>query len=71
MAKSGGKPPPKPPAKPPAKREERPTPRTSEKVKHDAGKAMQAGATARERELAASVERHIEPRKPAQRKKTP
>jgi hypothetical protein len=45
------------------KRVESPPAKTSKKVKAEAGKALKAGPTARERSLAGSVERHIEPRK--------
>ncbi|MGP8026646.1 MAG: hypothetical protein ACLPJJ_08050 [Acidocella sp.] len=45
------------------KKTENPPPKTSPKVKKEAGKEMKAGATAAERSVAASVMRHIEPRK--------
>jgi hypothetical protein len=43
------------------KRYENPPPRTSKPVKHLAGKKLEGGNKS-ERTLAASVERHIEPR---------
>jgi hypothetical protein len=46
------------------KRTENPPPKTSPKVKQEAGKALGGSSSARERSLAGSVERHIEPRKP-------
>ena len=45
------------------KRTENPPPRTSKPVRHTAGKKLGSGNKA-ERQLAGSVERHIEPRKP-------
>ena len=45
------------------KRTESPPPRTSAPVKHTAGQKL-GGGNKPERQLAASVERHIEPRKP-------
>jgi hypothetical protein len=45
------------------KRTENPPPRTTRPVSHLAGTRMHSG-TKSERTLAASVERHIEPRKP-------
>jgi hypothetical protein len=45
------------------KKTENPPPKTSPKVRTEAGKEMKAAPTAIERSLAASVERHIEPRK--------
>jgi hypothetical protein len=45
------------------KRTENPPPKTSPPVKHAAGKALEGGNKT-ERQLAGSVERHIEPRKP-------
>ena len=44
------------------KRTENPPPKTSPKVEREAGQAMRGAPTARERSLAGSVERHIEPR---------
>jgi hypothetical protein len=44
------------------KRNENPPPKTSPHVKHTAGKELKEGNKT-ERELAGSVERHIEPRK--------
>jgi hypothetical protein len=44
------------------KRNENPPPKTSPAVRHTAGKELRGG-NATERQLAASVERHIEPRK--------
>jgi hypothetical protein len=48
------------------KRTENPPPRTSAPVKHIAGQKLSTGNKP-ERQLAASVERHIEPRKPPKR----
>jgi len=45
------------------KRYENPPPKTSPKVKKEAGHALEGSRSARERSLAGSVERHIEPRK--------
>jgi hypothetical protein len=45
------------------KRTENPPPRTSRPVRHTAGEKLKGGNKA-ERQLAGSVERHIEPRKP-------
>lgn len=45
------------------KRTENPPPKTSSKVKKEAGKALGTSKLARERSLAGSVQRHIEPRK--------
>jgi hypothetical protein len=45
------------------KRYENPPPKTSKPVQHLAGKKLEGGKKP-ERTLAASVERHIEPRKP-------
>jgi hypothetical protein len=45
------------------KRTENPPPKTSSKVKKEAGQQLRTGASAVERSLAGSVERHIEPRK--------
>jgi hypothetical protein len=53
MAKSSGS----------GKRTENPPPKTSAPVKHTAGQKL-SGGTKPERQLAGSVERHIEPRKP-------
>ena len=44
-----------------SKRNESPPPKTSQQVKHTAGKVLPTGNKT-ERQLAASVERHIEPR---------
>jgi hypothetical protein len=44
------------------KKTENPPPKTSQPVKHLAGKKLEGG-TKPERTLAGSVERHIEPRK--------
>jgi hypothetical protein len=49
-----------------SKRYESPPPKTSPSVKHTAGQKLSSG-TKPERKLAAFVERHIEPRKPADR----
>ena len=49
------------------KRYENPPPKTSRPVKRTAGQKLQSGNKA-ERTLAASVERHIEPRKPGKRR---
>jgi hypothetical protein len=46
-----------------SKRYENPPPRTSAPVKREAGQALRSGNKT-ERRLGASVERHIEPRKP-------
>ena len=48
------------------KRYENPPPKTSRPVKHKASEAMRSGNKT-ERTLGASVERHIEPRKPPKR----
>jgi hypothetical protein len=45
------------------KKYESPPPKTSKPVKHLAGKKLEDGSKP-ERTLAASVQRHIEPRKP-------
>jgi hypothetical protein len=49
------------------KRNESPPPKTSSPAKHIAGQKLQSGNKA-ERTLAASVERHIEPRRPPGKK---
>jgi hypothetical protein len=46
------------------KRNETPPPKTSAPVKREAGEALKGSPSPRERSLAGSVERHIEPRKP-------
>jgi hypothetical protein len=45
-------------------RNENPPPKTTPKVKTEAGKALEGSHSPRERSLAGSVERHTEPRKP-------
>ena len=52
------------------KRNESPPPKTSSPVKHIAGQKLQSGNKA-ERTLAASVERHIEPRRPPGKNRYP
>jgi hypothetical protein len=49
------------------KRTENPPPKTSPHVKHTAGKELKGGNKT-ERELAGSVERHIEPRETPKKK---
>jgi hypothetical protein len=52
-------------------RYENPPPKTSAKVKKEMGKALREGSTERERSLAGSVGRHIEPRKSEVRTSAP
>ena len=49
------------------KRTENPPPKTSTKVKKEAGKALATSNSTREKSLAGSVQRHIEPRKPTKK----
>lgn len=45
------------------KRNENPPPKTSAPVRREAGEALRGSPSPRERSLAGSVERHIEPRR--------
>lgn len=45
------------------RRTENPPPKTSAPVRREAGQALEGSPSSRERSLAGSVERHVEPRK--------